>query len=60
MYLFSFQKVVISNRSELWDIWSEPPLPIYMQFYMFNLSNPEEVKNGKKPDVVQKGPYTYQ
>ena len=50
---------MISNTSELYDIWSELPIPIYMQFYMFNLSNPEEVKQGRKPYVVQKGPYTY-
>nr|KAG5695557.1 hypothetical protein BaRGS_033979 [Batillaria attramentaria] len=43
------QTVIISNTSELYDVWSEPPLPIYMQFYMFNLSNPAEVKQGKKP-----------
>ena len=50
---------MISNTSELYDIWSELPIPIYMQFYMFNLSNPEEVKRGGKPFMVQKGPYTY-
>ena len=54
-----FQKVIISNTSELWDIWCDPPDPIYMQFYMFNLSNPMEVKNGERPYVIQKGPYTY-
>ncbi|KAK7481721.1 hypothetical protein BaRGS_00027094 [Batillaria attramentaria] len=53
------QTVIISNTSELYDVWSEPPLPIYMQFYMFNLSNPAEVKQGKKPFLVQRGPYTY-
>lgn len=54
------QTVIISNSSELYDVWSEPPLPIYMQFYMFNLTNPDEVKQGRRPYVVQIGPYTYQ
>ncbi|KAK7114450.1 hypothetical protein V1264_000508 [Littorina saxatilis] len=53
------EKVVISNSSELWDIWSDPPIPIYMQFYMFNLSNQDEVKQGGRPVVYQVGPYTY-
>lgn len=53
------ETVIISNTSQLWDVWSEPPLPIYMQFYLFNLSNPIEVKKGQKPSVFQVGPYTY-
>ncbi|KAL8592979.1 hypothetical protein ACOMHN_017909 [Nucella lapillus] len=53
------QTVVIANNSELWDVWSELPIPVYMQFYMFNLSNPNEVKEGHRPLVVQSGPYTY-
>ena len=56
---YFFQSVIISNTSELWNTWVDPAIPIYMQFYMFNLSNPEEVKQGGKPFVVQKGPYTY-
>lgn len=53
------ETVIISNSSQLWDIWSDPPIPIYLQFYMFNLTNSIEVKEGKKPAVYQVGPYTY-
>lgn len=58
-WLILLQAVVIANDSMLYDIWQDPPIPIYMQFYMFNLTNPEEVKDGGVPAVLQKGPYTY-
>ncbi|XP_046354551.2 lysosome membrane protein 2-like isoform X2 [Haliotis rufescens] len=34
-------------------------IPVYIQFYMFDLKNPEEVHNGETPDMEQRGPYTY-
>ena len=30
-----------------------------MQFYVFDLNNTEDVLQGKKPVVVERGPYTY-
>ncbi|ETE60338.1 hypothetical protein L345_13920, partial [Ophiophagus hannah] len=34
--------------------------PIYRQFWLFDVQNPEEVmKNGSAPVLKQKGPYTY-
>ncbi|XP_076470423.1 lysosome membrane protein 2-like [Babylonia areolata] len=51
--------VTITNGSDFWDGWVAPPVPIYMQFYMFNVTNPEAVKNGDKPILAQRGPYTY-
>ncbi|ESO96893.1 hypothetical protein LOTGIDRAFT_159641 [Lottia gigantea] len=53
------EKVTLVNGSYLYDVWKEPPMPIYLQVYMFNLTNPKEVKKGQKPYVVEKGPYTY-
>uniref|UniRef100_A0A2C9JPR2 Scavenger receptor class B member 1 n=1 Tax=Biomphalaria glabrata TaxID=6526 RepID=A0A2C9JPR2_BIOGL len=53
------KKMVISNTSETYDIWQDVPVPVYMQFYVFDLDNPEEVKNGDKPSLIQRGPYTY-
>ena len=43
----------------MYDYWLDPPVPIYMQFYMFNVTNHEEVLQGEKPSVTQSGPYTY-
>jgi hypothetical protein len=30
-----------------------------MTFRIFNVTNPTEIKNGKKPDVKEVGPYVY-
>lgn len=34
-------------------------MPVRTQFYMFNVENPLEVKQGGRPYVSQKGPYCY-
>ena len=43
----------------MYEYWLDPPVPIYIQFYMFNLTNPEEFLQGEKPSLSQSGPYTY-
>ena len=43
----------------MYNTWKNLPIPIYMQFYMFDCENPEEVLQGAKPQVVERGPYTY-
>ncbi|KAK3707384.1 hypothetical protein RRG08_034442 [Elysia crispata] len=53
------QRVVISKSSETYDIWQDVPVPVYMQFYIFDIGNPEEVKKGKTPFLKQVGPFTY-
>lgn len=42
-----------------YDEWIEPPPPIYMQYYIFNVTNTAEILQGGKPNVVECGPYTY-
>nr|XP_019937302.1 PREDICTED: lysosome membrane protein 2-like [Paralichthys olivaceus] len=51
--------VVLENGTEAFKAWENPPAPIYMQFYFFNLTNPMEVLDGDRPAVVEIGPYTY-
>nr|KAI8762028.1 scavenger receptor class B member 1-like [Biomphalaria glabrata] len=53
------KNMVISNSSERYDMWKDVPVPIYLQFYIFHVDNPDEVKKGDKPVLIQKGPYTY-
>ncbi|XP_026153904.1 lysosome membrane protein 2c [Mastacembelus armatus] len=53
------KEVVLKNGTEAFEAWENPPAPIYMQFYFFNLTNPEEVLYGERPAVVEIGPYTY-
>ncbi|KAM4810063.1 lysosome membrane protein 2 [Rhinophrynus dorsalis] len=53
------QATVLKNGTEVYENWVNPPPPIYMQFYFFNVTNPLEVMNGEKPVVDEVGPYTY-
>ena len=42
-----------------YDVWQNPPVPVYMKFHVFNVLNPEEVQQGLKPVVEEIGPFTY-
>ncbi|XP_034565846.1 lysosome membrane protein 2c [Notolabrus celidotus] len=53
------KEIVLKNGSEAFKAWENPPAPIYMQFYFFNVTNPLEVLDGERPAVVEIGPYTY-
>ncbi|KAL5021180.1 hypothetical protein ScPMuIL_000335 [Solemya velum] len=53
------KNVLIKEGNELYEIWRDVPIPVYMQFYMFDVVNPQEVLDGERPYVTQKGPYTY-
>ena len=37
-----------------------PPVPVYMAFNMYHVNNPEEIKNGAKPNLTEIGPFVYQ
>lgn len=39
--------------------WKKPSVPIYKQYFVFNLTNPEAVMEGAIPNVTQIGPYSY-
>uniref|UniRef100_A0A8C6MKE0 Scavenger receptor class B member 2 n=1 Tax=Moschus moschiferus TaxID=68415 RepID=A0A8C6MKE0_MOSMO len=53
------KNIVLRNGSETFDSWKKPPLPVYTQFYFFNVTNPEEILNGETPRLEEVGPYTY-
>lgn len=53
------KQVVLKNDTDAFEAWKDPPAHIYMQFYFFNLTNPQEVLDGERPAVVEIGPYTY-
>lgn len=40
-------------------MWKEIPVPFYLSIYFFEVTNPEEVLNGGKPQVRERGPYVY-
>ncbi|XP_022236874.1 protein croquemort-like, partial [Limulus polyphemus] len=54
------QRMMLQEGSESYGYWKEPPVPIYIRFYFFNLTNPEGVWSLKeKPDFKEMGPYTF-
>uniref|UniRef100_A0A2D4L570 Platelet glycoprotein 4 n=1 Tax=Micrurus spixii TaxID=129469 RepID=A0A2D4L570_9SAUR len=54
------REAVIEKGTIAYQNWVVPGSPIYRQFWLFDVQNPEEVmKNGSAPILKQKGPYTY-
>ncbi|XP_070611194.1 platelet glycoprotein 4-like [Erythrolamprus reginae] len=51
---------VIEEGTVAYQNWVVPGSPIYRQFWIFDVQNPEDVMmNGSAPILKQKGPYTY-
>ena len=42
-----------------YDVWKSPPVPVYMKFHLFNVTNPDDVVSGVKPRVEEVGPFVY-
>ncbi|EZA62097.1 hypothetical protein DMN91_007879 [Ooceraea biroi] len=51
----------MTPHSMLFSVWKKPPLDIYLNVYIFNITNPVEFLSGKeKLKVEEIGPYVYQ
>ncbi|TGZ46958.1 scavenger receptor class B member 1 [Temnothorax longispinosus] len=51
----------LKPHSLLFSIWQQPPLNIYLNVYVFNITNPVEFLSGKeKLKFEEIGPYVYQ
>eukprot|EP00057_Strongylocentrotus_purpuratus_P027008 XP_011681482.1 PREDICTED: lysosome membrane protein 2 isoform X2 [Strongylocentrotus purpuratus] len=53
------KQTVLAHNSTGFQEWANPPAPIYLEFYVWNLENPEGVVKGDKPNVTERGPYVY-
>ncbi|KAH8419458.1 hypothetical protein KR222_003973 [Zaprionus bogoriensis] len=50
----------LSDGSFMYKNWVTTPTPVYLSFYLFNWTNPEERNNTNvKPNFQQLGPYTF-
>ena len=46
--------------SSVYKEWIKPSVPIYMKYFVFNVTNPNEILEGLEiPNVTQIGPYSY-
>ncbi|XP_031556963.1 lysosome membrane protein 2-like [Actinia tenebrosa] len=54
------ESIMLKEGGLVFKQWQEPTSPILMQYFFFDLKNPQEVFEGKgKPFLSQKGPYSY-
>ncbi|XP_068632720.1 protein croquemort-like [Battus philenor] len=53
--------MILSKDSTSFSIWREIPIPMYLECYMFNITNVDEILAGKNVTlkVEQLGPYVY-
>ncbi|KAG5684952.1 hypothetical protein PVAND_014159 [Polypedilum vanderplanki] len=49
----------LKKDSDIRKIWEKTPFPLTFKVYIFNLTNPLEVVEGKMPHVQQIGPYVF-
>ncbi|CAG7726152.1 unnamed protein product [Allacma fusca] len=50
----------LREGTDIWRVWTTIPIPLYMKFRLFNITNPEEFAEGAKAKLVEMGPYVYQ
>uniref|UniRef100_A0AAQ5ZZL0 Scavenger receptor class B, member 2a n=1 Tax=Amphiprion ocellaris TaxID=80972 RepID=A0AAQ5ZZL0_AMPOC len=53
------KEITLTEKSQVFESWKNPPPPVYMEYYFFNVTNPEVFLAGGKAAVKQIGPYTY-
>uniref|UniRef100_A0A8C9WBA8 Scavenger receptor class B, member 2a n=1 Tax=Scleropages formosus TaxID=113540 RepID=A0A8C9WBA8_SCLFO len=53
------KEMTLAEGSRVLDAWKNPPSDVFMQYFFFNVSNPEVFLAGGKAAVTQIGPYTY-
>ncbi|XP_056458738.1 lysosome membrane protein 2a isoform X1 [Gadus chalcogrammus] len=53
------KEITLTEKSQMFESWKNPPPPVYMEYYFFNVTNPEVFINGGKAALKQIGPYTY-
>lgn len=52
--------LVLDPSSEIYSSWQRAPIPIYLKYYFFNMTNPDEIMAGtEKPRLQEVGPYTF-
>ncbi|KAM9311749.1 platelet glycoprotein 4 [Gastrophryne carolinensis] len=53
------KEAVIEEGTIAYENWILPGSAVYRQFWIFHVLNPEDAIMGEKPELREKGPYTY-
>ncbi|KAM3963725.1 scavenger receptor class B member 3 [Aphomia sociella] len=62
LFMTQLKKImVVTNESMSYEMWREPPIQMYLECFLFNISNVNELISGKnkKIRVEQMGPYVF-
>ncbi|GFU56970.1 scavenger receptor class B member 1 [Nephila pilipes] len=54
------KRIILKEGSQSYKYWKDVPVPIYIHFYFFNITNREEIWDlTNKPILEEMGPYTF-
>nr|QNL15118.1 sensory neuron membrane protein 2 [Aulacocentrum confusum] len=53
------KQMALKPGTDMRNMWEDFPLPLDFKIYMFNITNPDDIKNGGKPIVQEIGPFFY-
>lgn len=54
------QQVILKPGTQMRDMYDALPFPLIFKVYFFDVLNPDEVMDGKKPKLQEIGPYVFQ
>eukprot|EP00095_Tigriopus_kingsejongensis_P004509 maker-scaffold427_size174323-snap-gene-0.42 protein:Tk04509 transcript:maker-scaffold427_size174323-snap-gene-0.42-mRNA-1 annotation:"hypothetical protein DAPPUDRAFT_326408" len=54
-----YKQLDLREGTEGYKAWLDPPVPVFMNFYFFNVTNTAAVATGAKPELVEIGPYCF-
>ncbi|KAF2901382.1 hypothetical protein ILUMI_04802 [Ignelater luminosus] len=67
-YVYAFPSLIaygiskagaLVEGNEVFEMWKEPPFPLKLNVYFFNVNNAEDVQQGAKPILKEIGPYVF-
>lgn len=54
------QKLIFGENGEIFNLWKNPPVDIYIKIYLWNITNSEAFLSGnEKMKLEEVGPYVY-